>query len=140
MITTNNLSFIRPGDSGPRDVTRSKLKARIESDEDFVMEGNDDSLSCSEDDKDIIDEENNGVSGDSSSRENIKPKFSQKGKGRGIKEKLPEDSDSSDEEEEVCAVCEVLNIILCYESVPLFKSDPRLRLLPLVLFGFITLA
>lgn len=113
MIATNKLSLIRPGNSGPRDVTRSSLKAQSESDEDFVIEANDDSMSCSEDDKDITDEENNDVSGDSSSRENVKPKVSQKGKGRGNKEKSPEDGDSSDEE--VCSVCEVLNIILCYK-------------------------
>jgi hypothetical protein len=122
MITTDKLSFIRPGDSGPRHVTRSSRKVQSESDEDFIIEGNEDSASCSEDDKDITDEEDNGVSGDSSSREIVKPKASQKGKGRGNKEKSPEDGDSSDEE--VCSVCEVLNIILCYKSfLPLRVFD-----------------
>lgn len=93
-----------PGDSGPRHVTRSSRKVQSDSDEDFIIEGNEDSASCSEDDKDITDEEDNGVSGDSSSREIVKPKASQKGKGRGNKEKSPEDGDSSDEE--VCSVCE----------------------------------
>lgn len=74
------------------------------------MEGNEDSLSHSEDDKDITDGENSSVSGDSCSREIVKPKISQEGKGSGNKEKSPEDGESSDEE--VCSVCEVLNIIM----------------------------
>lgn len=142
-ITTNKLSSIRSGDSGPPDITRSSLKVHNESDEDFVMEGNEDSLSSSEDDKDITDEDSSGFSGDSTSRENVKLKVSLKGKDRGNKEKSPEDGDDSSDDEEVCSVCEVLNIIVCYKSVlqlRVFNINPCPGSSSLLVFGITTLS
>lgn len=108
-IMTNKSPFCRSGDLGLHD-SKSSLKAQRESDEDFVMEASGDSSSCSEDDKDITDEESNGVSSDSYSQEDVKRKVFKKQKGpENTKEESPEDEASSDEE--VCSVCEVLNII-----------------------------
>lgn len=121
-IMTDKSTFRRSGDPGPKNVRKSSLKAQRESDEDFVMEGSGDS-SCSEDDKDDTDKESYGVSSDSSSQEDVKRKVSKKQKDpRNKKEKSPEEEEDEDEDEdeassdeEVCSVCEVLNIIMNYE-------------------------
>lgn len=70
------------------------------------MEGNQDSSSCSEDNKMKTDEESDDVSGDICARDNTKGRVSKKGKSPRMKEEPSEDQDSSDEE--VCSVCEVL--------------------------------
>nr|PNR46176.1 hypothetical protein PHYPA_013295 [Physcomitrium patens] len=92
------------GDSSPLDVSRSSQKPRIESDDDFIMEGNQDSSSCSEDNKMKTDEESDDVSGDICARDNTKGRVSKKGKSPRMKEEPSENQDSSDEE--VCSVCE----------------------------------
>jgi len=77
------------------------------------MEGSGDSSSCGEDDKDITDDDSNGVSSDGDSQEDVKRKIFKKKKGPGNeKEKSPEDEDEASPDEEVCSVCEVLNIIM----------------------------